>query len=129
MSSVYCRKMQPDDINLSKLSKLYKNGLKTEPCDRTLYSMRVIHILHHSRLQINWKITRGSSFSSITPHNTSMRTLCSKRYIILSMKGNLCSCCSARNSKIFEISSSSLVLKAYNNVFNLLVQMAYYKIN
>jgi hypothetical protein len=49
-------------------SKLYKNGLKSEPCGRTLYPVRVIHsapqtqktsVLHHSRhslfLQLKWR--------------------------------------------------------------------------
>jgi hypothetical protein len=74
MSSAYWRKSQPDGTNLSipDLSKLYKNGLKTEPCCRPLYLVRVIHsappiqttsVLHHSRLHINQTIPRGSSFS------------------------------------------------------------------
>jgi hypothetical protein len=71
MSSAYWRKSQPNSTNMSKpdSSKLYQNVVP-------LYPVRVIHsapptqktsFLHHSRLHINRKIPRGSSFSSITP--------------------------------------------------------------
>jgi hypothetical protein len=80
MSSAYWKESIPDP------SKLYKNGLKTETCDRPLYTVRVStptqksSVLHHNRLHIKERQHQASQHTIHlwkhyrTPHLYSEKT-------------------------------------------------------